>query len=50
MLGICSELRYRLCDQDIEPIETFRLMGIHVIVGLGENFIGGERRGVSEDG
>jgi hypothetical protein len=37
MLGIRAELRDGLRDQDIEPIEAFRLVRVDVVVCLAED-------------
>ena len=34
---IISELRNRLRDQNVEPIQTLRLVGVDIIICLGEN-------------
>ncbi len=38
LVGIGSELGNRLSYQDIEPVQRLRLVGIDIVVGLGEYY------------
>lgn len=42
MVGIVSELSNGLRNQHVEPVEGLGLVGVDVIVGLGENSCGRE--------
>jgi len=48
MLGVRAELRDRLRDQDVEPVEAFRLVRVHVVVCLAEDRVCCQGRWVSE--
>lgn len=43
MLGLGAQLRYRLCNQDVEPVERFGLVVRDVVEGFGED--GGRAEG-----
>lgn len=49
MLGIGAKLRDRLRDQDVEPVETFGLVPINVVVRLAQDGRRGQGRGVPQD-
>ena len=49
VMCVVPELRDSLRDQDVEPIQRFWLVGVDIVVGLGENGGSGQRRGVTQD-
>lgn len=50
MLGVAAELGDCLGDQNVEPVETFRLVAVDVVIRLAQDGSDGQRRGAPEDG
>lgn len=37
IVGFVAKLGYGLCDEDVEPIQRFGLVGVDIVVGFGED-------------
>lgn len=42
MLRVVPELRNGLSDEHIEPVQRLGLMGVNIVIGLGQNSGGGQ--------
>jgi hypothetical protein len=49
MLGVTPKLSNSLRDKDIEPVQGFGLMRIHVVICFAEDGCSGQKRRVAQD-
>lgn len=48
-MGIVPELRNRLRNQDVKPVQTLGLVGVDIVIRLGEDRSGGQSRRGPQD-